>query len=718
MFDLPGPLGTMANLLAVIVGFGGIIFIHELGHFLAAKWAGIRVLAFSVGMGPVALSYRKGLGLRRGSSEVEYRKVLAAPGAGSDPSALPSPTEYRLSSLPLGGYVKMLGQEDINPMAVSDAPDSYQNRPVWKRMVVITAGVVFNLILAAALFIAVFMIGLKTQAPIIGTVVSGSPATQATPIDRDDLAPGLLPEDTILEINGITVRAFNEISTEIAMSRGGTLPILVDRPGVGTVGFEVEPVRSPVTGFLGVGIGPALSTTIVADPGRTYLSTYERFAPMVGLGPFAPGSELTAIDGRPVRRPSELIESAQASGGAPFEVTLTDPTGDARTLAITPERAVQQSKASVGGDATVINHLLGLRGLLRVDPNADPGSIKQGLQPGDVFLRIGDAEYPAFADAMAMIPTLKNRTVEVEVLRGSERVTMDVKVDASGRIGFSADSTLRDSNIVGRPIRVAPLDDRSRFDTGETDDSETSEPPASDTPAHRLIDRPGTRILAIDGRPTGTVAEIAAAIIASTDDAFSRTDKPESFEFRAELELPLPGAPVESRTWTLTRAEVASVRSLGWQMPLGEACLFLFDPEEIIDKADGPVAAVGRGISKSRQTMNQTYLTFLRLFQGTVKIEHLKGPVGIAHLGTQVADQGFVWLLFFLGLVSVNLAVINFLPLPIVDGGQFLMLAYEGIRRKPVPVVFQNVITLAGLALIGAVFLIVTFHDIRALFGG
>lgn len=115
--------------------------------------------------------------------------------------------------------------------------------------------------------------------------------------------------------------------------------------------------------------------------------------------------------------------------------------------------------------------------------------------------------------------------------------------------------------------------------------------------------------------------------------------------------------------------------------------------------------------------MNQTYLTFLRLFQGTVRVQHLKGPVGIAHLGTQVAERGFVWVLFFLALVSVNLAVINFLPLPIVDGGQFLMLAYEGLRRKPVPIVFQNVATLAGLALIGAVFLIVTFHDIRALFG-
>ena len=68
MFNLPGPFGTLTNLLVIILGFGSIIFVHELGHFLAAKWAGIRVLAFSIGMGPVVCSYRKGLGWRKGSS--------------------------------------------------------------------------------------------------------------------------------------------------------------------------------------------------------------------------------------------------------------------------------------------------------------------------------------------------------------------------------------------------------------------------------------------------------------------------------------------------------------------------------------------------------------------------------------------------------------------------------------------------------------------------
>lgn len=112
-----------------------------------------------------------------------------------------------------------------------------------------------------------------------------------------------------------------------------------------------------------------------------------------------------------------------------------------------------------------------------------------------------------------------------------------------------------------------------------------------------------------------------------------------------------------------------------------------------------------------------TYLTFARLFDGTVKVEHLKGPIGIAHVGTHIIDRGVVWLLFFLALLSVNLAVINFLPLPIVDGGQFLFLCYEAIRGKPAPVGVQNFTALAGMLLIGAMFLIVTFNDVLRLFG-
>ena len=134
-------------------------------------------------------------------------------------------------------------------------------------------------------------------------------------------------------------------------------------------------------------------------------------------------------------------------------------------------------------------------------------------------------------------------------------------------------------------------------------------------------------------------------------------------------------------------------------------------------QAATPLEAVRTGLSETRRVLISTYITFARLFQQTVKIEHIKGPVGIAHMGTIIAERGFIWILFFMAIISVNLAVINFLPLPIVDGGQFLMIVYEQIRGKPVPIVFQNVVTMAGLILIVSLFLVVTFNDVKNLFG-
>src|SRR3954467_14070565 len=110
MTDLLNLGRSGVDLLLVILGFGLIIFVHELGHFAAAKWAGIRVLAFAIGFGPAAVSYRKGLGWRRGSSEPEHQELVQRGRA-----AGVSPTEYRLNWLPLGGYVKMLGQDDLDP---------------------------------------------------------------------------------------------------------------------------------------------------------------------------------------------------------------------------------------------------------------------------------------------------------------------------------------------------------------------------------------------------------------------------------------------------------------------------------------------------------------------------------------------------------------------------------------------------------------------------
>lgn len=727
MFDLPGPLGTLANFLVIALGFGFIIFIHELGHFLAAKWAGIRVLAFSIGFGQVACSYRKGIGFRLGSSEPEYRKLLGAEAAGATtiegaqvPQPKISPTEYRLSWLPLGGYVKMLGQEDLNPDAVSDAPDSYQNCPVFKRMVVISAGVIMNVISAAILFVIVFNAGLRVFPAQVGFVAPDGPAAQAAPVNRNDIDPGLRRGDRITQINDKTMYSFEHVLPEIAMSRKGQpVSITVEREGVeGAIEFEATPVKDPMTGLLGIRIDPPISTRVFPGdtPGSRNLLAMS--AASAGLPGLEPGDRLVRIAGQSARSPLDLLDAAAGSAGQPFPVTI-DRGGEEIGLTATPARDLQSGAVAFDGGLGGVRHILGLSGVMMVNPYAAQEDTKQGLVPGDVFARIGNADFPSRDEGTALIQANAGKSMDIEVLRPQsdgtyQRVTLSVQISREGKVGFFPAVSTRHALFVHRPTNIAQLDE-VRYAT----DRDYNPVPEA-TPAQRIIDYPGSRILAVAGTEIRSLGEIAGVILDATDGGYQ--SGAESFSVPVTIELPLPvqpdgTVPTVTRQWELSRAEIEPLRELAWDLPGGTAVATLFAPDQIIDRSPSPIGAIERGIAESRRVMMQTYLTFLRLFEGSVEVRHLKGPVGIAHLGTQIASQGFIWVLFFMALISINLAVINFLPIPIVDGGQFLMLCYEWIRGRPVPIVFQNVTTLAGLLFIGMMFLYVTFNDIKNIFG-
>ncbi len=146
--------------LLLALGFGFVIFWHELGHFLAAKWVGIKVDQFAVGFGQAVIAWRKGLGFRVGTTKPEYDKKVPtgfiANGRATVPIDEKNPvnpneeiaatkalglgeTEYRLNWIPLGGYVKMLGQDDLDPNATSFDPRSFNRKSIGARMIVVSA---------------------------------------------------------------------------------------------------------------------------------------------------------------------------------------------------------------------------------------------------------------------------------------------------------------------------------------------------------------------------------------------------------------------------------------------------------------------------------------------------------------------------------------------------------------------------------------------------
>lgn len=713
MSGVTGVLGTIVDVLIVVVGFGLIIVVHELGHFLAAKWAGIRVMAFAVGFGKAAWSYRKGLGWRRGSSEREYLKLVAQGESGEGASAI-SPTEYRLNWLPLGGYVKMLGQDDFDPSYRSTAPDSYQSCPPWKRMVVISAGVIFNLILAATLFIVVFMIGLKSEPAKVGAVMPGSPAARATPVAAG--APvGLQAGDEIVSVNGRRPRHFQDVVLAVVMTgRSESLGMEVRRNSAGpgesprfeTVAYSLKPTTDPTTRLLEIGVTPAISTRVVTPRGAAQKAEFERAIDLWGLQGVEPGMRLVRAAGHgDLRDAQELLEIVDRSEGRPVELVFESDDGRRVVVTQTPRAELSLGIVTLAKDREVaLEHVAGFTPVMTV-AEADEKAQAKGLRTGDVFARLGAVEYPSIAAGMAEIQARKGESIKAVVLRRVEgtvqEVELDLAVNSKGQIGFSVGDTALDSTLVSR----APESLR------------VPEGMSGGLPGKEAGLPPGSRIVRIGGREVRNFGEMREALTAAAQGA------PEEGEtWNVEIEYRAParagtGEAGEPRVASVAigREDAANLRGLGWSLPMSIA---LFEMEQTLVKGEHPFDAIAIGLGETKRVMITTYLTFARLIQGTVRVEHLKGPVGIAHLGTRILDRGFIWLLFFFALISVNLAVINFLPLPIVDGGQFLMLLYEQARGRPVPVGVQNAVSLAGLALIGTMFLVVTYNDIVGLFGG
>ncbi|MCW2277904.1 RIP metalloprotease RseP [Heliophilum fasciatum] len=185
----------MITAIASIFVFGLMIVFHEFGHFATAKLAGVRVLEFSIGMGP------KLFGMRRGD------------------------TLYSLRMLPLGGFVRMAGmdaEEGRDIESLRHDPENFNNKTVWKRAVIIAAGSIMNFILAFLLFLYIFMIiGVPAFSNVIGDVVPGKPAQQA----------GILPGDRIVAANDKTVQKWSDLIAEIHPNAGKQIVLKVDRQG-------------------------------------------------------------------------------------------------------------------------------------------------------------------------------------------------------------------------------------------------------------------------------------------------------------------------------------------------------------------------------------------------------------------------------------------------------------------------------------------------------
>ena len=287
----------MTTILSFVVVIGILILIHEMGHFFVARWTGVGVERFSIGFGPVLLRWR-----------------------GRE-------TEYVLSAIPMGGYVKMVGEE--SPLEggagpVYDPGKAFALKPLWARFLIVFAGPGMNFVLAAVIFaIVLATLGRPVWPATVGKVTEGGPSAAA----------GLRTGDTVVGVNGEPVAYWEDLERALTASGGRPLELRARRDSAErtvTVTPRLRSVPDPIfrepRETWDIGAGPQLAPQISSvSPG----SPSER----AGL---KPGDVVLSVAAQPVYTPEDLVEAIRTRPGQAFPVTV-EREGRTLTLSVVPE---------------------------------------------------------------------------------------------------------------------------------------------------------------------------------------------------------------------------------------------------------------------------------------------------------------------------------------------------------------------------------------------
>jgi regulator of sigma E protease len=306
----------VTTVVSFIIVIGVLILIHELGHFLVARLTGVGVERFSIGFGPVLFRWR-----------------------GKE-------TEYCLSVIPMGGYVKMLGEEsplEGGPAVVAyDPAKAFALKPLWVRFLIVFAGPGMNFVLAAVIFTSVLAtVGRPVWPAVVGRVTAGTPAAAA----------GLQTGDRVVAVDGRRVGHWEDVDRAVAASNGAPLTLRVQRDGAErtvTITPKQTSVRDPIfketKEAWEIGAGPLLTPQI---------GSVNAGSPAERAGLRA-GDAVVAVAGDPVYTPEELMQAIQKRPGQTFDVTV-ERDGKREPLSVTAN-AVRE-KSTAGGTETEVGRI-------------------------------------------------------------------------------------------------------------------------------------------------------------------------------------------------------------------------------------------------------------------------------------------------------------------------------------------------------------------------
>ena len=670
-------LNFLLNIAKVALGLGFVIFIHELGHFLLAKWNGVKVEKFSIGFGPTLFGWRRG------------------------------ETEYVLAALPLGGFVKMLG-EGPEEQEKSTDPRAYPNKSVSARMAIISAGVIMNLFLALGCFTYRYMREREEDAPVLGAVAAGSVAYEA----------GLRPGDEIVAIDEKPILGFTELRKKTLLSaKGQVLHFQVKRPGhEGLISLDVQPRREAAADAPTIGIVSSYSLEIgefQAPPG------------MIG----AP-TTYQALKGKDRESKVDVLVAAGPVGDELVRLnTIVDYDRLLASYADRPiKHVIERRPILPSGDygspieqfelILPVNRFLDFGLRMEMEPingiRKDSPAEAAGFRKGDRIVKVNGQDFdPIQLPGICYLSAGKPMTIEIErEAGGGKRLTEALTVTPD-------DTPPRTKFVVpgGEPV-----------DVGALGLSYPIRPHVvsvrPDSPAAKVGLKPGDVINALI-LPPGKVSGYFARFVAWTRylvgwDKADRT---------IDLKAPLPGwfavlislqsQPVKEVELTVNNASQPIKITLeidkGWNNPTRG---IHFQPIFRKLPAQGLAAALRSGYDETVENIVMVYSIFRSLAQMQVSPKQLGGPIMIARVAYSAAGSSFTDLVYFLGILSVNLSVLNFLPIPPLDGGQMLFLIAEKVRGRPLPESALIAGTYLGLILVLSLMVFVTYQDVFRLFTG
>ena len=673
-------LGGWAKVILMVAGgLGFVIFVHELGHFVVAKLCGVKCEKFYLGfdIGGLKLFH------------FQYGE-----------------TEYGIGILPLGGYVKMLGQDDNPAGEAADIeraktepldPRSYKAQTVPERMAIISAGVIMNLIFAVVFAAIAFRLGVVAEPCIVAGTLPGEAAWQA------DMQPG----DVIVQINDRASEKDDELRWTDLMHA-----VMLSNPDTG-VRFRIkrEGIAEPfwltlkperVAGRMAPMIG-------ASGPRTTTLRVVEGLTP--GILGFKVDDKISAIDGQPI------------ADNAEFQKLLAHHPDDAVRISVERPKHAEGEKPAKDGPTETLEisvpprplQTLGL--VMKMGPitaiQENSVAAAAGLRAGDQIVSIDGQPVGDPITLPERIRRMAGNPVEFTIERKGEdgKVKQVTQTITPRTPDWSEVSSAPNSPqaVTALGIAYSVLNEIDSVEPGSPADK--AELSGKGSEPNKLT--AGMKIARVELLAPPKKDKDA-------DEPPAAKQEPAEFGpkgigwpyFHAELQQLKPGTKVKFTLADDRTVELEPVEWAGWNDPDRE---FVFTAPQIVLKADSVGKALPMGARETRDSVMQVY-GFLRRIGTRISPMGLGGPITIAAEAGHEAGRGLSELLIFLTMLSANLAVINFLPIPILDGGHMVFLLAEAVMRKPVSERVQLGFTYVGLAFILSLMIFVFGLDLGRLF--